>query len=151
MSEDVHELRAAERPRAARPATLITAGAKVRAAWARLRDAADRYQLLRQAWSDANNAGAHQPEHDTLGQFAVFADPFALFPDRPKGAALPQLPWPAEPVDRVLWLVGDAAVATPWLPCVAEQDEAWTAVYGDAIKQRQVRHLTARAQAGAPV
>ena len=77
--------------------------------------------------------------------------PMSSDPGRPEGAALLPLPFPDEPVDLILWLVGDAVPAGPWLPTVAEQDQAWQTVYGDAARQRQVRHLAARAQAGMPV
>jgi len=63
------------------PSSIVTAAAKVRSAWASLRDSAQQYRVVRQARQLANDAGGRVPEHDLQDQYATFRDPFSFFPE----------------------------------------------------------------------
>jgi hypothetical protein len=94
----------------------------------------------------ANTIGHREPEHDGSHLFAEFADPLALSPWWKPPAPIPQTPAPQDPVERLLWLVSEAAApAKPWLPTVAEQDEAWWARFGEAQQTRARAHHDALA------
>jgi hypothetical protein len=127
---------------------LISAPAKVRSAWTAVKACADRHRLLIEARSRVNTAGLRQPQRDTTGMYAAFELPRALFPGLSDQARMPQLPFPADPVDMMLWLVGDAARAKPWLPTVDEQDAAWWAQHGEGVEKRRTGQAMAEAAVG---
>lgn len=130
------------------PGSIVTASAKVRSAWASLRDSAQQYRVVRQARQLANDAGVRAPEHDEQHQFATLRDPFSLFPER-RGTSMPQIPYPNNDVDLVLWLVvGAGGQAQPWLPTAQEQDQAWLDEYGEQSERRRVAHDQALAVMG---
>lgn len=116
---------------------LLGAPAKVRTAWLAVQNLADRYTALRRARTLVNTVGLRVLEHDDANEFATFRDPHALTGYTPSTARPPQIDYPADPVDRMLWLVGPAAVGQPWLPTTNEQDAAWWNAYGDGVMQRQ--------------
>ena len=89
--------------------------------------------------------------HDTAGQFSLLRQPQALVPGYTPNRPLPRPDLPRDTVAALLWLVSDAAPAHPCLPTVAEQDEAWLALFGEDRQRRQAGHVSARANAGAPV
>lgn len=116
---------------------LVSGSAKVRQAWRAMRDLGDTRSLLLTARRHANSAGERRPAQDGRNEFSSFKKPAALFPELPERSRLPQdWPVPEEPVARMLWLLTDARTAEPWLPTVAEQDQAYDAVYGGANRMR---------------
>jgi len=126
---------------------LVTASAKARAAWSEVDACAGRYRILREARHLANVAGLRQAESDVQGMFATFAAPLVLTPGYSPGtsAAPPRIEFPADDIELMLWLTGDAAGAKPWLPTVSEQDAAWAAVFGEGVLTRQRAHRDALA------
>lgn len=121
------------------PMALITAPAKTRAAWAAVGECTNRYRVLREAHRLVNAAGLRLVQHDTEGRFGTFERPAELFPGYEPGGSvrMPVPEFPSDPVDLMVWLVGPAAVARPWLPTAAQQDAAWQALYGEAAEMRR--------------
>lgn len=118
---------------------LITAPTKVRNAYAKLPELVARDTAIRTARKKANSAGYREPQHDTQHAFATFAHPEALHPgwSAESTAAMPAIPFPKDPAERLLWIVTpEVAAAEPWLPTVAEQDAAWLAMYGEKARQK---------------
>lgn len=127
------------------PAELINASAKVRKAYGRLGELAHRLDLIRRARSTIINVTGQAATHDVNGLFAGFADPLVFFGGQPVPASA-RIPAPPDPIPRLVWLVGDAAPAGPWLPTVAEQDDAWQAsAYGERTRQLEQASLNAQA------
>ncbi len=118
---------------------LVTAPAKVRTAWAAVGECANRYHVLREARHLVNVAGLRQVQHDTDGKFGTFERPAELFPgyDPSKPMRMPAFEFPSDPVDLMVWLVGPAAAARPWLPTAEQQDKAWLSLYGEAAEMRR--------------
>ena len=137
------------------PHTLVTAPTKARSAYAALPGLVTRRQMIYTARPLVNALGYRKPQHDVNGLFAELADPMALSPTWRPPMAVPQIPAPTDPTERLLWIVTDAAApAKPWLPTVEEQDEAWWAQFGDAVDNMAQRHrdglaIGARAPIGA--
>jgi hypothetical protein len=132
--------------------SLIAAPAKVRSAFTALTELATRQTVILGARRHANAIGFRTPSLDASHFFADFRRPLALFPDWKTPAALPRIKSPADPVERLIWIVSpQIAVAEPWLPTVADQDEAWDAQFGEAQRMRANAALSARAYAGQPV
>jgi hypothetical protein len=118
--------------------SLITAPDKVRKSWAALRDLAAQHTALRHAWDAARRMGGLEPQHDGRGDFVAFSNPFVLNGHKPDSTARPAvIEAPTDPVMHMLWLVGPAKPAQPWLPTVAEQDQRWLQVYGPSFEQRR--------------
>lgn len=124
---------------------LLTAPAKARNAYMTLSGLVARRDLILTARRWANTIGLRQPQHDGEYLFASFRDPLALVPGWKPGARIPQLPVPEDPSARLLWIVGDGAVAKPWLPTMAEQDAAWWDRFGEAQQMRAQAHRDALA------
>ncbi len=123
------------------PHALVTAPAKSRNAYAALPGLVTRWQLIHTARRLANTIGHRAPQHDVNGLFAEFQDPLALSPTWRLPMPIPQIPAPQDPTERLLWTVSDAAApAHPWLPTVAEQDEAWWEQFGEAAEMRRQVH-----------
>ncbi len=109
---------------------------------------ADRYQAIQTARIKANNVGHRQPQHDVEHMFATFQNPMAFAPDWTPGTArLPRPPFPADPTELLFWLVTDPAAveAQTWLPTLAEQNAAWSAVFGEVQAQRAAAASNANA------
>lgn len=117
------------------PRQLLSAPAKVRTGWLELQNLTERHDVLRRARGLINTAGLRQSQHDTQQQFATFADPHALTGYTPGSGPPPRIDYPQDKGRLLLWLVGEAAKARPWLPTVAEQDEAWWNVYGETVQK----------------
>jgi len=115
---------------------LVTGPAKVREAWQAMRELEHQRSVLVTARGHANKAGERNPQQDTNYEFSTLRKPRALFPGLADTVATPRN-WgiPKEPVARMLWFLTDAQTAEPWLPTVAEQDQAWEAVYGEAHRK----------------
>ena len=114
-------------------------------------DVAARYRALQEARAACIGLAGVEPAHDTAGQFSLLREPQALVPSYSPNRPLPRPDLPRDTVAAVLWLVTEAAPAGPWLPTVSQQDEAWLALFGEARQRRQASHVSARANAGAPV
>lgn len=128
---------------------LITAPAKVRNAYASLPDLVSRKAAILEARKSANAIGYRKPQHDTTDIFATFANPFHFAPGWKSPAPVPRVPFPEDATERLLWMASaEVAGAKPWLPTVAEQDEAWQRVFGEAARRRAEGALAARAYAG---
>ena len=128
------------------PHTLVTAPAKVRAAYGRLPELAARRRVILHARRLVNVVGHRTPRHDRGGLFATFANPLHFHPAWQHPAPVPPIPFPTGEVDTLLWIVSDeVAPAQPWLPTVAEQDAAWWALFGDGITARARNHRDALA------
>lgn len=128
--------------------SMAAAPQKVRGAYVSLTGLVTRRQLIFTARRWANTIGYRIPQHDDAGLFAEFADPIALMPGWKLGMR-PSIDAPEDPTERLLWVVSDqVAPAKPRLATVAEQDESWQAVFGEAQRQRQAAALSARAYAG---
>ena len=81
--------------------------------------------------------------------FATFEKTMALHPNWKHPAPLPAMPAPSDPTQRLIWTVSDqAAAARPWLPTVAEQDDAWWATFGEALERQHAGREHSRAMAG---
>lgn len=127
------------------PQAIITAPAKVRTAWSELSALAACYGALREARRMTNTVAELQTAHDHAGEFAVLNNPHVLTGYVPGSTARPtQVDSPTEPVPLMLWLVGSAKPAGPWLPTVNEQDQAWWSAYGQGIEHRQALAVAAR-------
>lgn len=106
--------------------SLVTAPAKARNAYASLPALAARKAAILEARRLVNAIGYREPAHDTQDMFAAFAKPLAFHPNWKLPAPIPRVPVPEDAVERLLWMAGpEAAIGKPWLPTVAEQDEAW--------------------------
>ncbi len=124
---------------------------KARAARAAMVDVAARYRALQEARAACVGLGGVEPARDQHGQFSLLREPQALEPGYTVNRPLPPPDLPRDTLAAVLWLVTDAAPATPWLPTVAEQDKAWLALFGEAQQRLQAGAMSARANSGAPV
>ncbi len=118
--------------------SLLSAPNKVRQAYLRLPELAARYSAIQNARRLVNTLGYQAPQHDASGLFSTFRRPLAFHPGWQPTSPVPALPFPSDPVERLLWLVGpEASAAEPWLPTVAEQDAAWWGQFGEAIERRK--------------
>ena len=87
---------------------------------------------------------------ETLPVYAEFEHPLVLSPQWKPTALVPALPAPADPIERLLWVVSDeVAPAHPWFPTVDEQDAAWWKQFGEDIESRARHAQSARAIAAA--
>lgn len=119
------------------PYTLITAPARARNAYAKLTDLATRRTVIRNAARKANALGHRTPQHDQAGFFSTFPKPMTFHPNCKPPTQIPALPFPEDPRELLLWLVGpEATAAQPWLPTVAEQDSAWWEQVGEQQQDR---------------
>ncbi len=125
--------------------TLLAAPAKVRAAYGNLVTAGEQYAVLRAARYSCTFLTGAQPEYDTDHRHLEFRTPHKLFPARGAHAPLPKIEAPADPVERLRWLVTTAAAGDPWLPTVAEQDAAWYTVNGQQFEARRQNYRNAQA------
>jgi hypothetical protein len=126
------------------PRALLSAPAPVRRAWTMLQLVADRHAALRQALTALNGAADRHPQQDARSEFVEFRDPHALTGHKPGAARPPRIGGPTDPVERLLWLVGPAQPAQPWLPSDVEQDAAWETFYGDGQEARRQAAVIAR-------
>ena len=63
---------------------------------------------------------------ETLPVYAEFEHALVPSPQWKPTALVPALPAPADPIERLLWVVSDeVAPAHPWFPTVDEQDADW--------------------------
>jgi len=128
------------------PHRLITAPSKVRNAYAELPTLVARSMAIFTARKHANFIGHREPQHDANGLFADYRRPLALSPQWKPPAQIPRIPAPADPAERLLWIVSEAAApAQPWLPTMAEQDAAWWNQFGEGVENRAQRHRDAQA------
>ena len=109
----------------------------VRAALRRLEPAAEKRLAIAQARGQANRLGARQPEHDFDNSFADLKTPQALVPGwkKPDRFGYPDVP--ADPIERLVWMVTVGSAGQPWLPTVGEQDQAWLGIYGEELAKRK--------------
>jgi len=93
---------------------------------------AERYASIRAAQAILARASGGA-QHDVGGRYAEFKNMNDLWPVR--GTWLERKPpWPQGTRERMAWLV--ASEAEPWMPTLAEQDERWWAVHGEAVLAR---------------
>jgi hypothetical protein len=131
------------------PHALLTAPAKVRNAYLRLPELAARRSAIIDARRLVNQIGRHVPQHDQSHLFGTFRNPMFFQPGWQPPMQIQPLPFPTQPVDVLLWIISDeVAAAEPWLPTVAQQDQAWLAQFGDAMNKRHAAHDHANALAG---
>ena len=117
--------------------TLLSAPDKIRKAAGALPELASRRAAIYQARHLVNAIGHRQPEHDGKHLFGMFRRPMAFHPTWSPPAQIPRLPIPEDPTKALLWMVSDAtAAAEPWLPTIAEQDQAWWEQFGEAQQIR---------------
>lgn len=124
--------------------SLVTAPAKVRSSWGKLRDLAEQYAALREARARACTAGLRIAQRDAANEFLIVQCPQVLTGHEPGTGRAPRLDgltsptdrYPEDPVQLMLWCVGPGKRAGIWLPTVAEQDAAWQGVYGEQQQQR---------------
>ncbi|MGG5260828.1 hypothetical protein [Phycicoccus avicenniae] len=128
---------------------LLNAPAKVRKAYERLGELTMRHEALWHARKMCTRLTGARPTHDQSGLFIEFRDRLALHPDLAPTTPVPQLAAPSDPKARLLWLVTDAALGTPWLPTVEEADARWWDQYGQRIQERAMRQEQAQATYGA--
>lgn len=119
------------------PHQILKAPAKVRNAYLELPALADKSDVIRKAWRLANTIGHRQPQHDTNGLYSTFRKPMTFFPTWRHPARIPAIPFPADRVERLVWMLSpEAQAAEPWLPTVAEQDAAWVAQFEATMPKR---------------
>lgn len=112
------------------PHTIITAPAKVRNAFVLLPGLAAKRSAIFAARSRVNSIGHRTPKYDVGGIYSEFETPLALTPSWKPGAQIQiREHGPSDSLAWMLWMVTDGAIAKPWLPTVAEQDEAWLAQF----------------------
>lgn len=126
MLEEVREIAAALGTTGLDSHSLLTAPPKARAAYLKLHELTARYQALVTARRQVNTVGDRRPTIDTNDIFAMFSDTMNLHPAWKSPAPVPRIPYPEDPIDLLLWLVGEASTAKPWMPTTADQDEAFT-------------------------
>jgi hypothetical protein len=125
-------------------AGLIKAPAKVRNAYLQLPELVARRRAIYNAKRWANALSGRTPEHDERGWFPEFRKPLALHPSWKPPAQVPPPPGPADPQERLLWMVSpEAAIAEPWLPTIDEQDAEWWATFGYDIERIAKHHQNA--------
>jgi hypothetical protein len=104
---------------------------KVRDAWLRMVDLAERYVAIRTGREDL---ALPMPRHDQGHIFAEFRNARTVWPERSaemarsavlttRRHALTPAPWPDGYPQRLLWIV--RSEAQPWMPTPQEQDAAW--------------------------
>jgi hypothetical protein len=121
---------------------------KVRSAYLGLSALLERYRLIQQARTKANQVGLRTVEHEHAQLFATFEQPMAFFPTWKPPARIPLLPFPEDETARLLRLVSDqTAKAKPWFPTLAEQDAAWWGQFGEQITRANTNRHNARAMA----
>ncbi len=131
------------------PHRLITAPAKVRNAYAELPALVARSTAIFTARKHVNFIGHREPQHDASNFYADYQTPLALSPQWKPPAQIPRIPAPADPTERLPWIVSEAAApAQPWLPTMAEQDAAWWSQFGEAQEMRAAHAMSARAYGG---
>jgi len=131
------------------PHRLVTAPSKVRGAYGELPCLLARVAAILTARKHANFLGHRESQHDASGLFADYQTPLALSPQWKPPAQIPRIPAPADPTERLLWIVSEAAApAQPWLPTMAERDAAWWSQFGEAQEMRATRAMSARAYGG---
>jgi len=124
---------------------LITAPAKARNAYAALGELVTRRNVILSARAWVNQLAGLKPEHDERGLFLEFRRALKLVPPLAPTQRIPDLPAPTDPLERILWVVNEGAVAEPWLPTVAEQDAAWWDAFGARVEQARRNHFNAQA------
>lgn len=124
--------------------SLVTAPEQVRTAWSDMRGLADRYSALRSAREAINFAAALTVQHDAQQQFAAFQYPHRMSGYVVGSGQPPRIEEPTDPVMRMLWLTGPAKVASPWLPTIEQQDQAYQDVYSQSAIQRSNAAARAR-------
>ncbi|MGH2788901.1 MAG: hypothetical protein ACRDJV_13515 [Actinomycetota bacterium] len=77
-------------------------------------------------------------QRDESNIFLEFKNFDAVWPNFHKGG---DPPWPADSLERLLWIV--SGPAEPWIPTPLEQDARWLE-YREAVKARQARPLARR-------
>jgi hypothetical protein len=111
----------------------------VRAALRKLEPAAARRTAIAQARVQANRLGARKPLHDTDNSFANLRRPMALVPGWVPGSRFAFPAVPVDPIEHLVWLTGEAAIAEPWMPSCEQQDQIWLSIYGEELARRQAR------------
>ncbi len=104
---------------------------------------ATRYAGLRSA-QRLLSALAGGPQKDTAELFSEIKNMPTVWPDY---RSRKNAPWPADGVGRLRWLA-TSNEAEIWMPSVEEQDEAWDAVFGEAVERQRATLGAARAMAG---
>lgn len=125
--------------------SLMTAPAKVRAAFLSLHGIAERHNVLWHARAWVVRMAGQQPKYDTQGLFVEFEQPLALRPTwRPPAPIWPLEP-PSDPSERLMWLVTEGANGRPWMPTVTEQDAAFEKQFGESMRSRAQARRNAEA------
>ncbi|MDP9395574.1 MAG: hypothetical protein M3Q27_15555 [Actinomycetota bacterium] len=127
---------------------VMTASAKVRAAYLEVPALVDRWRLINDARNRANLIGLRTVEYDHDGVFATFENPMALVPGWTPTVGMPRIPFPEGATARLLWIASEeVAPARPWLPTFAEQDAAYWSIFGEQITQARQNQHNMRAMA----
>lgn len=138
--------------------TMVTAPAPVRKAYTSLTDdLVARHRLLREARRLAYLISERTPRKDVADLFLSFGNAVdAFMPRRQKTQRMPESWFPSsDPVHALLFLASDdeqVVAAKPWIPTIAEQDEAWQSTFGKDADDTQARHaLVHGGGAGGPM
>jgi hypothetical protein len=119
------------------PVALMSAPAKARDAFTQLPLLVHRRKAIFEGRAIINRIGARVPQHDEANLYGEFESPLSFFPWWIPTSRVPEFPAPTDPAARLLWVVGEGAIAKPWLPTVAEQDAAWWAQFGVDVETRR--------------
>lgn len=116
-------------------ALLLDAPAKVRTAYNTLGQLRHRLSIIRRSRDNVNTVTESRPALDVSGLYADFQNPTHW--TRGVAARISAFPSPSDPVEYLVWLVGEAQPAQPWLPTVVEQDAAYQAgPFGEAQRNQ---------------
>ena len=121
-------------------ASMLTASKAQQDAWVELKTLAERYVEIRAGRQTLKDIG-YKPgiDGDDGGLFEEFENFDDLWPQYGGWTAATQkAPWPSERTNRLIWIV--RSEARPWMPTVAEQNEAYAA-YVPRNKERVNRQL----------
>jgi len=117
--------------------TLLTAPQKVRTAYLKLPELLTRRSAIFTARRLINTLGYREAKHDGTNLYGEFERPLALSPQWKPPMSIPRIPAPADPTERLLWIVGpEGAAGRPWLPTIAEQDAAWWAQFSPEARAK---------------
>ena len=101
--------------------------------------------LAARGWTQRLTYG--QPQHDEGHLFASLRKPLAVldWTERERIPTALALAIPDDPTAALLWLVTTAAPAEPWLPSIAQRDQAWQDAFGDLVRRVQANRFNAQA------
>ncbi len=135
-------------PHGSDAATLFTAPAKARQAWLDFQACAGKWEAIHGARAVVLDLGDDQPQHDEAHLFARVANPADAWPDlatsrQPLVQLLARRPWPLDPAGNLAWFIQHKLDLH--LPTAAEQDGAWSVVFGPRLEQAQRNRNNLRA------